>query len=320
MHPAFSVILFTTLSGAGYGLLVWSALAALAPRAPAAALAFSIAVALALATLGLLSSLAHLGKPQRAWRAFSQWRSSWLSREGVAAVLTYVPALALLAQLWPGGIGLDPPWSPALRIASALLAALGAVATVSCTAMIYASLVPIPAWRHALVLPVYLLFALLTGGLLLGALAPAALAPLEGLAPLGLIALALLLGLAKWRYWRDIDANPGLPARGAAVGLPRRAVGRFERPHTEANYLTREMGFVLARRHARRLRGLGAALFGLLPIVLVAPALMLVHGGAAPWYALAALAALAGAGVERWLFFAQARHVVGVYYGIESKP
>jgi DMSO reductase anchor subunit len=317
MHPAFSVILFTTLSGAGYGLLFWSALAALAPRAPAGALAFSIAVALALATLGLLSSLAHLGKPQRAWRAFSQWRSSWLSREGVAAVLTYVPALALLAQLWPGGIGLDAPWAPALWIASALLAALGAVATVACTAMIYASLVPIPAWRHRLVLPVYLLFALLTGGLLLGALAPSALAPLEGLAPVGLIVLAVALSIAKWRYWRDIDRAPGLPTLAAAVGLPRRSVGMFERPHTEANYLTREMGFVLARRHARRLRMIAFALFGVLAGLCLLPAWLLVHLDAGPWYAAAGASALLGALVERWLFFAQARHVVAVYYGIE---
>ena len=39
-----------------------------------------------LVSAGLLSSVGHLGKPLRAWRAFSQWRSSWLSREGVAAL------------------------------------------------------------------------------------------------------------------------------------------------------------------------------------------------------------------------------------------
>ena len=49
-------------------------------------------IALVLITAGLLSSTAHLGRPERAWRAFSQWRTSWLSREGVAAVFTYVPA------------------------------------------------------------------------------------------------------------------------------------------------------------------------------------------------------------------------------------
>src|SRR6266568_1605943 len=59
--------------------------------------AISLGVALILATVGLLASMLHLGHPERAWRAFSQWRSSWLSREGVASLVTYVPALIFAA-------------------------------------------------------------------------------------------------------------------------------------------------------------------------------------------------------------------------------
>nr|WP_217497731.1 DmsC/YnfH family molybdoenzyme membrane anchor subunit [Lysobacter enzymogenes] len=107
MHPAFSVIFFTTLSGAGYGLMAWlGALALLqhaglrgAPQLPSFALGAGLLASLVLVTIGLLSSTAHLGKPLRAWRAFSQWRTSWLSREGVMALLTYAPALALLGWL-----------------------------------------------------------------------------------------------------------------------------------------------------------------------------------------------------------------------------
>ena len=97
MNPAPSIVFFTTASGAGYGLLFWLGLLrplGLVPGVPAFAL-LCLALALLLITAGLASSLLHLGNPQRAWRAFSQWRSSWLSREGVAAVATYVPALAL---------------------------------------------------------------------------------------------------------------------------------------------------------------------------------------------------------------------------------
>ena len=85
MHPAYSVILFTTASGAGYGLLLWLAAAAalnLVPRDPMLGF-FGLGLAIALVTIGLLSSTLHLGRPGRAWRALSQWRSSWLSREGV---------------------------------------------------------------------------------------------------------------------------------------------------------------------------------------------------------------------------------------------
>jgi DMSO reductase anchor subunit len=58
-----------------------------------------LATAVALATGGLVSSVFHLGRPERAWRAFSRWRSSWLSREGVMSVATFVPA-AVFAIGW----------------------------------------------------------------------------------------------------------------------------------------------------------------------------------------------------------------------------
>src|SRR5436190_21342228 len=95
MNPAYSVILFTTASGAGYGLLALLGLVGF-NHGPASSFIFglvALVIALGLITVGLLSSTFHLGHPERAWRAFSQWRSSWLSREGVAAVLTYVPAV-----------------------------------------------------------------------------------------------------------------------------------------------------------------------------------------------------------------------------------
>ena len=88
----------------------------------------------------------------------------------------------------------------------------------------------------------------------------------------------------------------------------------FERPHTEDNYITREMGFVVARRHARLLRGLAVVLFALLPLALLAITTALAVGEGMRWMAAAAMLALAGAFVERWLFFAQARHLVTLYY------
>jgi DMSO reductase anchor subunit len=301
MHPALSVIFFTTLSGAGYGLLAWAAIAALAGGASARALRVSTLLALVLASVGLLASFWHLGKPMRAWRAFSQWRTSWLSREGVAAVLTYVPAL-----LFAAGIG-------GAMTATALV--LCALATVACTAMIYASLKPIPAWRHPLVLPGYVGFALLCGGLLLAAISAShtGLAPGAALAK-GLIFLAALLAALKLHYWRRIDVEPLPATRGDAVGLPGRTVSVFERPHTESNYLTREMAFVVARKHAHRLRGLSLLLFAVLPMLCLFAIGRI--DGIAPmaWLWFAAVSALAGAFVERWLFFAQARHMVTLYY------
>ena len=213
-------------------------------------------------------------------------------------MLGFVPALLMLVPL-----GLQLPLRPL-----GLLLALFALSSVACTAMIYASLKPIPAWRHRLVLPVYLVFAVLGGGL-------AWLAMMGGsrLVLAGLLLLALVLALLKWRYWRDIDRAALPQDRGDAVGLPGRNVTVFEHPHTEANYLTREMGFVVARRHAAVLRPLAVLLFAGIPLLGL---LLLASGLAAPgaWVWLLPLALLAGSFLERWLFFAQARHLVTLYY------
>src|SRR5271165_2264139 len=101
MHPARSIVFFTTASGAGFALLMLLGLGAplgLLPDSGWFAFA-ALAVGTALATAGLGSSALHLGRPERAWRAFSQWRSSWLSREGVFAVLTFVPT-AVFGIAW----------------------------------------------------------------------------------------------------------------------------------------------------------------------------------------------------------------------------
>lgn len=318
MHPALSVILFTTLSGAGYGVLFWCALAAMAGGVSARTLLHAALAALAMVTLGLMSSLAHLGKPTRAWRAFSQWRTSWLSREGVAAVATYVPALLFCALLLPAMIGPRASGQSVALGAAGVVACLalmsGALLTVYCTAMIYASLTPIPAWRHRLVPMAYLLFSLFTGGLLLAATAAVSGAAVCHMAGLAVAGGGAALALLKLRYWRDIDRDPLPATRGAAVGLPARTIEVFERPHTEANYLTREMAFVVARRHSRWLRRLALALFALVPLLCMLPAWGFAHLDPAPWFAVAAFAALAGAFVERWLFFAEARHLVTLYY------
>jgi sulfite dehydrogenase (quinone) subunit SoeC len=295
-------------------VLRWLDRALLAGAAPAAPLLFATLLALVLVTVGLLSSLAHLGKPGRAWRAVSQWRTSWLSREGVAALLTYLPAGALAGLLWLAWM--DPASNAsggAREIPVAVLAILGALATVACTAMIYASLTPIPAWRHRLVLPVYLLAALASGGLLLMAILAPARPGLVAVAAPAAIGLLALLAALKLRYWRQIDEAP-LPAnRGDAVGLPGRDISVFERPATEASYITREMVFVVARAHAQRLRTLALAFLAVLPIGLLLPVWQ--WGWTPwPWCSAAALCALVGIFLERWLFFAQARHVVALYY------
>lgn len=309
MHPAYSVIVFSTLSGAGYGLLALAALAG-ASHGPASSFAFGalvMAIGLGLVTLGLLASTLHLGHPERAWRAMSQWRSSWLSREGAAALATYLPAL-VFGWLW-----LEPASSPAAIRSAGLVLALMCALTVICTAMIYASLATIRQWRHPLVLPVYLVMALATGAAFLLAIA----VPFgRGALVLGVIAIAALIAVMvlKLWYWRAVDREPRTLTTAMATGLPE-PVRQWEPAHTAQNFVMREMGYRVGRRHARRLRRLVLALFALAAL-LALPALLLGSGVAASLAAgAAAAAALAGALIERWLFFAEAEHVSSLYYG-----
>ena len=318
MYPAFSVIFFTTASGAGFGLWAWFGLLAMTGTLPSrTASLVALAVGALLASAGLFASLAHLGQPQRAWRAFSQWRSSWLSREGIVAVACFVPAAWLVWRVWRAALPAHAGFivaSPSMRLAAALLVVLS-LACVVCTAMIYASLKPIPAWRHPLVVPTYLVFSLFTGGLLFCALLGLTGTPLGNVVGLGAVIGAALAWRLKRQTWQWIDTGRLGVTRNAALGLPEgRTVRVFERPHTEANYLLNEMGYVLARKHAARLRSLAVLLFALVPALLALPVWLFVHLHPTPWMAAAAVSALIGTSIERWLFFAQAKHLVTLYY------
>lgn len=315
MRPTFSIICFTVLSGIGYGAWFLIGLGvAVGPlcSAPGARCAIPFdsfagwPVAFACVSVGLLCSLGHLGKPARAWRALSQWRSSWLSREGVFALVTFVPALALIVLSHANGLA---------RLSGALLA-LGSLATVYCTANIYASLKPVRAWRDRHVMPAYLLLGLYGGSLLLHAAATLSGSPWrpERFVLLsGTIVLAAICGWVKQGYWRSIDAQPPVTP-GRATGLEALgAVRAFEAPHTEENYLLHEMGFVLARKHARKLRAIALVAAFLVPAAFAALALALPAASTAA-ACIACASGIAGLVVERWLFFAEAKHAVTAYY------
>lgn len=311
MHPALSVILFTTASGAGYGMLFWLGIFSATNTLPSDRLFAPISLALAFAAItgGLISSTFHLGHPERAWRAISQWRSSWLSREGLVALATYLPAGLF-------GIGLvvfhrsDGFWA-----ACGGLAATGAACSVVCTAYIYRSLKPVQRWANAWVVPNYLALAAMTGALWLAALG--ALFDIEQPA-FALLAVALVVpaALLKLAYWRYIDGTASSSTAESATGLG--AIGQvrlLDPPHTSDNYLLKEMGFRIARRHASRLRRISFITAFLLPFLLLVAGLDAGGNTLLLLSSIAALVSTFGVLVERWLFFAEAKHTVMLYYG-----
>ena len=100
MHPAPSVILFSVLSGMGFGLLAYLGFGFVHPHGWAAFALWGLGYGLAI--IGLLAATFHLGNPQRAIKAFSQWRSSWLSREAWAAVATLLVLAPVALSDWLG--------------------------------------------------------------------------------------------------------------------------------------------------------------------------------------------------------------------------
>ncbi|MBB3234102.1 dimethyl sulfoxide reductase anchor subunit family protein [Phyllobacterium endophyticum] len=301
MHPATSMIVFTTLSGMGFGLAVVLGIGFLDPSLDATTFAYG--TSLLLISVGLLASLFHLGNPRRAWRALSQWRSSWLSREGVMAIATFVPltlsavlAICMNSHDWIVGS----------------ISILGALLTVYCTSMIYASLKAVVSWHTKLTPLCFLLFSL-SGGFLLAS----AFVSENGLAVRLLALLFLLLALTAKMAWRKraMTVKPiSTPESATGLGFIGR-VRLFERPHSLDNYLTREMGFRVARKHAAKL-WMVALIFGaILPVFALLLALAIGDGLVAHIVLVTGVIAhTMGIFVERWLFFAEAKHAVMNYY------
>lgn len=288
MHPAKSLIFFTSASGVGFGLLAFLGLGI--PNVEGWGAFIFFAIAFGLAGSGLIASTFHLGHPERALKAFSQWRTSWLSREAwlACATLTVMGIYAFMVifldiRIWPLGV-----------IGSAL-----SLVTVYATSMIYGQLATVPRWNHWTT-PAMFIALSLSGGALVA-----------GLVWISIVLLALSGGL-QFYTWKIGDALLGQSGStiATATGLGHMGhVRSFEAPHTGGSYLTREMVFIVARKHALKLRSIALVLAFIVPIILLFLPLFYLMA------VLAILSHLVGLAILRWLFFAQAEHVVGLYYG-----
>ena len=288
MHPAPSVIFFSVFSGLGFGLLFWLGLGWPSPTGVVAFVFFTIAYLLAVG--GLIASAFHLGRPERALKAFSQWKTSWLSREAICAVA----ALVLMAIYGAGAVFFGQHW----RVIG-VLGGLLSLGTVFTTSMIYAQLKTVPRWNMPLTPLNFLSLSIAGGALLAGQVTWA----------LWLILISGAVQLATWVIGDTRFAKSGTTLATATQLGDIGSVRAFEPPHTGTNYLLREFVYVIGRKHAFKLRFIALLLMCVLPVILLLVPFSHIAGG------LAALSHVAGVLVARWLFFAQAEHVVGLYYG-----
>jgi DMSO reductase anchor subunit len=289
MHPAPSVIIFTALSGLGFGMLAWLGIGLPDVTGRTAFIFFFVAYALAAG--GLLASTFHLGNPQRALLAFTQWRTSWLSREAWASVIS----LSVMGIYAIGTIF----FATHLPVVGWTGAAL-CLFTVFTTSMMYTQMKTVPRWRHPTTPLIFLLYSLSGGALFVGQLSTASI-------------LLVITGVAQFLIWRHADgrfANSGNTME-TATGLG--SIGKvrqYEPPHTGTNYLLNEMVHLVARKHAQNLR-----IIALFAAFILPAGLLFIPGAGHSISLIAVISHLGGLFVSRWLFFAEAEHVVGLYYG-----
>lgn len=302
MHPAPSVISFTTLLGAAQGLVVAAGIASLnGAEIPHLGTLLWIAVVMLVVSLG--ASFFHLGHPERAWRAMAMWRTSWLSREVIV-----LPAFIAFTGLWAilATIGQSPPWLIMLLLALAVVLWI-------CTAMIYACLKFIQEWAHPLTLINYTLLGLASGVVLLCSLL-ALFAPesrlLAAATPWAIALTVLALGSRAMSLQRNASLRPASTLQ-SATGIRQGHVRQVSMGMSAGAFNTREFFHGRGSFFVRNVRLL---MFGL---CFIAPVVMLVTGirSDAAWLiALAFPFQYAGLLAERWLFFAQARHPQNLYY------
>lgn len=321
MHPAFSVLLLTTLIGAGQGLflaLYTGQVYALARLLPAQGADFYVGgsvLALALLVLGLVASFFHLGRPERAWRTATQWRTSWLSREVI--VLPAVLVLVALYGLAHAG-GLTAPWFTLAgmvpvdaTLVLGLLASLAVYALYVCTAMIYASVRFLPEWHSPLTVANFILLGMASGFMLAAAYAAGRGAPLVTFYGLWAVIFTLLGLVTRGASLLRLHRITPKSSLRTAIGVRHQALVQIAQGATAGSFNTREFFHGRAPATLRRVKILFLLLVFPLPVVLIA----LGHGLESPLAPLLAFGVqYLGLLAERWSFFAEARHPQNLYY------
>ncbi len=310
MHPSKSIIFFTVFSGTGYGIILCLSCLDFVTdiKFNNNFKLFLIIISFVFISSGLLSSTLHLGHPERAWRSFSQWKSSWLSREGLAAVVTFLP-LIIFYLLWY----IDNIFYIYFLHTTSILCLI----TIYCTGQMYATLKTIPAWNNKLVTPIYGINAICMGALSIYCFTRFYELEINYLNHLTVLSLSLCLFM-KLIYWYTISKQTTSTTNSATgLGSGSNNISFFEGPHTGKNFLTTEMINKIKKEKANFLRLCFGILSCILPIYMIIqePSLIIDIFILKLTFCLTLIFALIGMLIERYLFFIQAKHVVSLYYG-----
>ena len=322
MHPAFSVIFLTTLLGAGQGLFlalytaqVYALFNVLSARGDSQFYALGSVIALVFLVAGLIASFFHLGRPERAWRSVTQWRTSWLSREVIV-----LPAFMACVFLY--GMAHYFSWNTplftlgeTLQVDSIML--VGAIGTLLCfalfisTGMIYACLRFLQEWHTPLTVSNFILlggasgFALATG---YAAFAAPQLTSFYGKWALIITLLAFVSRTASLVRNHRLKPKSTLQS---AIGIRHNKIAQQSQGLMGGSFNTREFFHGKSSSMLRSVKWLFIVLSFALPLVFLAWGLTVNSAGL---LLLAFAVQYVGLIAERWFFFAQANHPQNLYY------
>ena len=289
MHPAPSIILFTVLSGFGFGLTSIVGLLQFLNQISMVDIIIFSSMGLFFSTIGLISSFFHLANKKNAIKSMSQWQTSWLSREAISSIFCLSIVVGNI-----GWIFVQDMYISEVGIILFLLSLI----TVFTTSMIYAQLKTVPSWNNMLT-PTLFIFAALAGGSIL----------ITDHASLVLLLIFAVLQVLFWyiadRSFIDIETTVG-----TALGFSKNEdIRAFDAAHTNRNYLLNEMVYKVARKHAVKIRYISFFAAFVLPMSLI-----LIFPGNFSVSVLIIASHLVGIYFSRWLFFAEAKHSVSFYY------
>lgn len=316
MHPAFSVIFFTVTSGAGYGLIALLGLFQflhLGIFLDKNTFFISAGIAFSLFTMGLISSTFHLANPKNAWRAFMRFRTSWLAREGLLAILFY-PFLFLYLYLTYINYQID---NFILMQTYSFTIFIFAVVIIYCTGMIYACLKTIPQWNTFWTPVNYISIGIFLGSLIFFFILDFYNYEVEPYKFYLLLAIIFSFSMKLIYYFRIREPRHNIgQATNAAIKLKSTNVRLLDVGHTGSTFLTDEFGYKVAKRKLFKIKLFAIIIGFLIPFLLV-----YVHSFVYEnliFCFMAIFLAFIGMVAERWLFFAQAKHVVNLYHGSQQ--
>lgn len=312
MRPPWSMILFTTLAGAGQGLLLVLVLLDLLQRggkiaAPTLLFTVGAALVLLLSGCGLVAAIFHLGHPLRAWRSMAMWRTSWLSREVIV-----LPTFMAVVALWGASHLLAWPAPRAGAVAGLVAGALALLLYV-CTGMIYGAVKAIRAWATPLTPLNFALIGIASGALLATALAsvwaPYLASKLTAATVTTTLLAAALRGATLWR-------NLHLPAKTTlqtAIGMRHPRIRQISQGSMGGSFNTREFFHGKPDAFVRGMRWTAGLLAFALPVAGLIVGLLV---GSPTTGLVIALCLLQVPGLlaERWSFFAEGQHTQNLYY------